>query len=164
MKCYHDYTNDKEFMDLIEPIIKTENFKLMREIPQHKNSTMFIHSVLVAYNCYLRAKDNDKYDLNVVVRGALLHDYFLYDWRKNRELLKGHGFNHPKIALENARKEYDLCQKEIDIILNHMWPLTLFHMPKSKEAWLVSRMDKKVTLFELRKKKITVLKTKLNFI
>lgn len=152
MKCQYQFYNDEEFMNLIMPIISTSNFKHMKSIPQHKNSSLYIHSILVAYNCYLVAKNNNKYDMNVVIRGALLHDYFLYDWRKNKELLKGHGFNHPKIALENAKKEYDLCDKEIDIIINHMWPLTLFHIPKSKEAWLISRIDKKVTIYEVFKK------------
>lgn len=54
-----------------------------------------------------------------IIRGALLHDYFLYDWH-NHIHKKGwrnlHGFTHPETALNNARKEYQLSPREQDII------------------------------------------------
>ena len=50
--------------------------------------------------------------------------------------------------LINAEQEFDLNETERDIIRSHMWPLTLFHMPKSKEAALVCLADKICTLQE----------------
>lgn len=155
MICHFDYSNDLEFMNIINPIISTNNFQYMKTLKHHYNSNVYIHSILVAYNCYRIAKKNVKYNIEELVRGALLHDYFLYDWHI-KEGRKGlHGFTHSKEALKNAEKEYSLTNKEKDMILNHMWPLTFFHIPKSREAWLVSNVDKLVTIFEgLRKKEI----------
>ena len=50
-----------------------------------------------------------------LVRGALLHDYFLYDWhtRKSAKGLKElHGFSHPETALRNAGRDYRLTPCE----------------------------------------------------
>ena len=49
---------------------------------------------------------------------------------------------HPEIAAENAARDFGLDQKEQSIIRTHMWPLTLFHVPASREAWIVTIADK----------------------
>ena len=56
-----------------------------------------------------------------LIRGALLHDYFLYDWHHGdyAKPHKLHGFYHPGRALRNAMKEYALTPREQDIIKNH---------------------------------------------
>ena len=57
----------------------------------------------------------------------MLHDLFLYDWRINDPSRKGlHAFRHPRIAFNNSSEIFDLNEKEKDIILKHMWPLTVF--------------------------------------
>jgi uncharacterized protein len=50
--------------------------------------------------------------------------------------------------MNTAVKHFDLNQKERNIILRHMWPLTVIP-PKSKEAMIVSMMDKYCTVREL---------------
>ena len=80
--------------------------------------------------------------------GALLHDYFLYDWHDKYSHEKLHGFHHPNVALENASREYQLTPRERDIIRKHMWPLTLFHIPRCREAWVVTTADKYCSLKE----------------
>ncbi len=48
----------------------------------------------------------------------MLHDLFLYDWRKKQDDRKGlHAFTHPKTAYKNASKLFALNEKEKDIIL-----------------------------------------------
>ena len=84
-----------------------------------------------------------------LIRGALLHDYFLYDWhigdyRKPHNL---HGFYHPGRALRNASAEYDLTDREKEIIRKHMWPLTVVP-PTCREAWIVTMADKWCSLME----------------
>ncbi len=53
--------------------------------------------------------------------------------------------NSSKIAFDNAVKFFDLNKKEENIIKGHMFP---FGFPKSKEAWIVSFVDKYIAVFE----------------
>ena len=72
----------------------------------------------------------------------MLHDLFLYDWRKRENGRKGlHAFTHPKSAYENASNLFDLNEKESDIILKHMWPVTI-KLPKYKESYILTLVDK----------------------
>ena len=80
-------------------------------------------------------------DKRSLIRGALLHDYFLYDWHDKNKPAKFHGFTHPKIAFENACQDLELNKKERDIILHHMFPLNPIP-PTSKEAWIICLADK----------------------
>ena len=82
-----------------------------------------------------------KVDEDSLVRGALLHDYFLYDWHEPDPDRPLHGFYHPKAALKNARRDYGVNAREEDIILHHMFPLTL-SPPRTKEGLLVCLADK----------------------
>ena len=45
--------------------------------------------------------------------------------------------------------------KEKNIIRGHMWPLTLAHPPKSKEAVLVSLADKEIATMEFVKPELS---------
>jgi len=89
-------------------------------------------------------------DWESTIRGALLHDFFLYKFKKCFSLriitdsIK-HAIIHPKIAFDNAVKFFDLNKKEENIIKGHMFP---FGFPKSKEAWIVSFVDKYIAVFE----------------
>jgi uncharacterized protein len=72
----------------------------------------------------------------------MVHDLFLYDWRKRQDDRKGlHAFTHPKAALDNASKLFSLNEKEIDIILKHMWPVTI-SFPKYAESYIITLVDK----------------------
>ena len=85
-------------------------------------------------------------------RGAMLHDLFLYDWRipkKNRVNKKMHAFTHGEIALNNANKLFKLNDTEKDMILRHMWPVTL-RMPKTKEGFLLTLVDKYCAIIETK--------------
>ena len=78
----------------------------------------------------------------------MLHDLFLYDWRKRENGRKGHhAFTHPKVAYENAGKVIKLNDKEKDIIIKHMWPTTI-GLPKYKESYIVLCIDKYFSIKE----------------
>ena len=78
----------------------------------------------------------------------MVHDLFLYDWRKRQDDRKGlHAFTHPRTAYENASKLFDLNEKEKDIILKHMWPVTVA-LPKYKESYILTLVDKYCALNE----------------
>ncbi len=119
----------------------------MKKYIQHGRVSTYDHVVSVAKtSLMLNQKLHANADERALVTGALLHDYYLYDWHEPHGHL--HGFFHPQKALENAEEDFELTEKEMNIIRSHMWPLTLFHMPKTREAWLVCIADKMVSTHE----------------
>ncbi len=81
-----------------------------------------------------------------LARGALLHDYYLYDWHHCEN--RAHAVNHPVIALSNAVRDFELSRRERNIIASHMWPLPPTRVPKCREAWIVCVADKVCSLQE----------------
>lgn len=117
---------------------------------QHGSTTVFAHSVRVAsLSLKLAKRLRLQVDNKALLRGALLHDYFLYDWHipDEENPHKLHGFYHPGTALRNASREYRLTVREADIIRRHMWPLTVVP-PGCREAWIVTAADKWCSLLE----------------
>lgn len=156
-KYRKQYEQRREFYRLLKEnafdILHSENFQKTRHHIQHGTMPVYRHCLDVAKQSIqinkalgLGCSERD------LIRGALLHDYFLYDWHdKNREnYQKLHGFYHPGIALKNARKEYHLTRREEDIIKKHMWPLTVVP-PLCREAWVVTAADKYCSLLETLK-------------
>ena len=145
----------KEFREVVKDIVNNDKFKKMKEIKQHRFTNCYEHSINVATKCFIYAKKfNMKIDVVSLVRGALLHDFYLYDWRESKKEHLNHGYIHPQIALVNATKEFGyLNDIEKDIILSHMWPLTFFKFPKYKESFLVCFFDKVCAIKEFFKKK-----------
>ena len=133
-----------EFNEILSDILSNETVKQMHNYIQHGEISCYTHCYYVAYYTYLICKKL-KLDYKSAVRGAMLHDLFLYDWHTTSPAdinEKGvHAWAHPRIALKNASKIFNLNDTEIDIIRNHMWPVTL-KFPKTKEAFIVSCMDK----------------------
>ena len=109
---------------------------------QHGNVSVYEHSLKV---CYLAVKIslifNMDVDMRALVRGALLHDFFLYDWHIPERGRKPHAWNHATVAYKNAKKEFDLGKIEKDIILKHMFPINI-SLPKYRESLIVSIADK----------------------
>ena len=119
-----DYSIDDktEFFNIINDIISNETVKKMKNYRQHCNTSCYTHCLHVAYYSYIIAKKLNL-DYRSTARAAMLHDLFLYDWRKKYrdvELPGLHAFVHPKIALKNSLEIFSLNKKEIDIILKHM--------------------------------------------
>ena len=115
---------------------------------QHGSTSVYQHSINVAYlSLWLAGRLPLRTDRRALVRGALLHDYFLYDWHKQEVPHRFHGFTHPKTALRNAERDFDLSERECDIISKHMFPLTLVP-PMHRESWIVSMADKYCALRE----------------
>ena len=79
--------------------------------------------------------------MKALVRGALLHDFFLYDWHVPDKSHRLHAFSHARRAYENDKKEFDLGNIEKDIIIKHMFPVNIA-LPKYKETVIVCIADK----------------------
>jgi uncharacterized protein len=138
--------DEEEYYGIIKEIIEHKEFLKLKNY-YHHNSSIFEHVKKVSYLSYLLCKFL-KFDYISAARAGLLHDFFLYDWR-NHDLPdlakeKFHGLHHPAIALENSRKYFEVNDIESDIILKHMWPLTLIP-PKYKESIIVSIADKYIS-------------------
>lgn len=144
---------DKVFNDLIRHIVETDEFDRMRNYKHHLHGCTYEHSIKVAHLCYRHyQRFGSKVNLDELIRGALLHDFFLYDHHDKNgiEGVSGlaHWFVHPKRALENARKAYpDLTKNEQDMIARHMFPLTLIP-PKTRYGWVVCFYDKVAAIRE----------------
>ncbi len=142
----------KYFYQVANLITETEEFFKTKNYKAHGKVSVYEHSISVAKASFIYATQHEaKVDLCSLIRGALLHDYYLYDWHKNPPFTF-HGLKHPKISLKNASRDFQINKIEADIIRNHMFPLTIFHFPKSKEAKIVSKIDKKISFRETKGK------------
>lgn len=110
--------------------------------------SIYRHSLNVAYtSLWMMERWQIRLEPKSLVRGALLHDYFLYDWHQKDSSHRLHGFRHPKTALGNAQRDYHLNWKEKNIIARHMFPLIPVP-PQCREAWIVCLADKWCALGE----------------
>jgi len=144
-KLIQQSEQDIEYMSYISDIENNLTFLQLKNFHHHLNS-IYIHSKKVSYISYKIGKMLNKYfkvNLIELARGSLLHDFFLYEWRK--EILpmgKQHAFEHPKEAYRNSSKYIsNITEIEKDIILKHMWPLSL-RSPKYLETLIVILVDK----------------------
>lgn len=139
----------KDFRSHISAISFHPEVRRMKLFPHHGKTDCYRHCLHVAL-CSYRWCRRLKLDYRSAARAGMLHDMFLYDWH-TRFLTTGerlHGLRHPKLALENAGKYFPLNSTEEDIILNHMWPLTFFRFPRTKEGWIIVLADKYCGLLE----------------
>ena len=105
------------FHHLSAPVLDTGLLNQLKEFKQHGKCTCYDHSIAVAKTAlFLSMILPFRFKQKQLVRGALLHDYFLYDWH-NVKLEKLHGFHHPRIACENAKRDFDLT---VFVIEHHM--------------------------------------------
>ena len=139
-----------EFYSIIRDIIKNKTVQEMKKYRQHYNTSTFEHCFNVSFMSYKVCKELHL-DYKSMARAAMLHDLFLYDWRgglKAERFRDLHAFAHPKIALKNAQNLFTLNKKEKDIIVKHMWPVTLFHFPKYFESFIITLTDKHSAMYE----------------
>ncbi|WP_125702999.1 HD domain-containing protein [Lacticaseibacillus daqingensis] len=134
-----DWTNDTEYLALVQDLLDQPAVQRLADYTQHHYSNRLDHCISVSYRSYLLGK---RWHLNVraLARAGLLHDLFYYDWRTTKFDLGTHAYVHPRIALRNAEKLTDLTPMEKDIIIKHMWGATL-GVPRYRESLVVSLVD-----------------------
>ena len=104
---------------------------------QHGTTSIYRHSLNVAYtSLWMMERWQIRLEPKSLVRGALLHDYFLYDWHQKDPSHRLHGFRHPKTALGNAQRDYHLNWKEKN---NHRTSYVSADTGAAsvREAWIV---------------------------
>lgn len=140
--------------DILAPYLKEQHVKEMKGFVQHGNVSTYQHCLNVTFTSYAIAMIFDEIgihiDITTLIVGAFLHDFYLYDWHTGRLRKEGiHGLSHPLVAMRNANQYFNLSNKTSNIIESHMFPLTLTHVPKSKEAVIVSIADKYCAIKEM---------------
>ncbi len=139
---------DRKYIECVYDILSHKKFQEMNNYIQHGTTTTLRHCLSVSYTSYKIAKAFG-YDYKSTARAGLLHDLFLYDWHTHPKETGNyfHGFTHPQVALHNAKKYFDLNFVEKDIIVKHMWPLTIVP-PKTMEGYIIMYADKYCGLIE----------------
>lgn len=138
----NNYQNE-EFNKIISPILSIEEFQKLEEISHH-GITRLNHSLRVAYFTYKITKFlhlNSK----EATEAALLHDFFLDEVENENSILRLR--KHPKYAVLNAKKYFELSDLQEDIIKCHMFPIT-FTPPKYLESWIVDCIDDIASIYE----------------
>lgn len=132
--------DNNEFQMIIKDLIENETVQEMKNYRQHFNTNCFEHCYLASYYCYKICKKL-KLDYKSAARGAMLHDLFLYDWRNKNSHNGLHAFKHGKLACQNASNIFELNKIEKDMIIKHMWPVTI-SFPRYLESYILTFVDK----------------------
>jgi len=146
-------TNEKEaqFYGIVQDLLDMDFVQRLDGYVQHRGTSRLQHSIDVAYRSFRMAKML-QLDYRSAARGALLHDLYYTQWRETGISGWKHAITHPKDALANAQEATELNEIEKDIIVKHMWPLTIVP-PKYAESHIVSLADKICTVAEVLKRK-----------
>ena len=134
---------DSEFHRIIKPLLDNCPFEETKK-QRHHGITRYEHSMRVAYFSYKVTKLL-KLDYNETTVAALLHDFFTDEVKGKNGIARLR--QHPTYAVKNAKKYFDLSDKQEDIIKTHMFPVT-FTPPKYLESWIVDLVDDIAAVYE----------------
>ncbi len=146
------YTKDSEYLFIVNNILENNEFQKINNI-KHHNTTRLNHSLKVSYYSYKIAKSL-RLDYKDVARGGLLHDFYIIEIRnceKIKDKILLFSTKHPNEALINASNNFELSEKEVNIIESHMFPVD-YRIPKYAESWIVSLVDKVLSFGEFSKR------------
>lgn len=133
---------DREVIHCLRELFNGSRLDMMMGFTQHGDTSCLAHTIAVVYCALAIARMmHIRVNKRELIRGGILHDYFLYDWHDGERERKIHGFTHPSSALANAEEDFLLSRRERDIIRKHMFPLTV-KPPRYREAWLICLADK----------------------
>ena len=141
---------DNELQKILDNLESNDVVQEMKKYNQHGNVSTYEHCRNVAKLSYkINKLFSMNADLDVLLVGAMLHDFYLYDWHcEDNGEHRLHGFKHARTARDNAKKHFDIDDATSHVIYSHMWPLNLGRVPRTKEAWIVCVADKYISLYE----------------
>lgn len=136
---------EKEYYQIIKDILNNPEFIKRKNYVHHYQESVYDHCLRVSKDCF---KIGKKLHLNYkdLAIAGLLHDFYDKPWQENQEkvpLLKKHGFVHAHQARLNANKHFKKFMNSHieEMIETHMFPLNK-KIPRSKEAWILTIVDK----------------------
>ena len=145
-KLENKINSDNNYLDIVSDMINNEHVLEMKKYRQHFETNCYDHCLEVSYYSYKTCKFLHL-DYKASARAAMVHDMFLYDWRKPNPYAGLHAFTHGKLAYENASKYFEFNKKEKDIIIKHMWPICI-GFPRYIESFIITLVDKHCTMLE----------------
>lgn len=102
-------SNKEIFIEELNQLLADDHVKQMGTFEQHEGNTTLQHAVNVVWNSYyLSEKFHVQVDYKALARGAMLHDYYLYDIKESGLSDYMHGISHPETALVNAEKIFSI--------------------------------------------------------
>ena len=147
MKDIKQTRKTKKYYDIVEDILENEEYLKLKTITHH-GMDRYEHNKRVSFYSY-RVTKMLHLDYESAARGAALHDFFL---DVNKETTFTNKIRvlecHPSYALSNAKEQFDINEKEKDIILTHMFPVVPRRVPKYLESWIVDMVDNWVGIGE----------------
>ena len=130
--------------------LHNEDILKMKEVPAHRGSNTYYHTFKLVKEVMRKAiKSKKDLDLENLLVATIFHDYYLYDWRKVKDRPHPHGKYHPHIAAVNAKRDFNIPDKAIEMMETHMWPFNISKFPKGKEARLLCNVDTWVAFKEV---------------
>ncbi|MCQ2742175.1 MAG: hypothetical protein MJ239_02620 [Bacilli bacterium] len=136
-------------------ILRDPRYQILATLKQHRCSNTMRHCIEVTKGCLKQAKfGRISVDVKSMVRGALLHDYYLYEYTSDRR--KGHFHHHGEWAAQNAMKDFGLNDLENNMVCTHMWPISIFKFPRTREGFILTVQDKWVSFKEFFARKPSV--------
>lgn len=139
----------QEYYETVKDILEHPAVKKMKQYHHHYNTSCYRHCLHVSFWNFMICKKL-RLDMRAAARAGMLHDLFLYDWHMHTKETGDHfhGLTHPRYAMHMAETYFKLTKKEKEIILHHMWPITV-SPPKTKEGYITTVTDKISGLFEM---------------
>lgn len=135
---------------ILREIKQDEKVLKMKDYIQHGNTTTYEHCERVTDLCYvLNKRMHLNADERILLTGAMLHDFYLYDWHVKDSSHRMHGYHHADTAMYNAVRYFDIDERVQHIIWCHMWPLNISRLPRTREAVIVCFADKCCSVAEI---------------
>ena len=142
MVCQLTPAQEARMYEILRGIADDPHALEMQQFIQHGTVTTYEHCLRVTRIAYwLNLHWHCHADEVSLVRGAFLHDFYLYDWHNCSNITHWHGFKHPLIARYNADAVFQLNNKERNISQTHMWPLTITQLPRCRLPCLPGGQD-----------------------
>lgn len=145
-----DVLMDSEYFEIVSPILRHPEFNKRKTWIHHEDVSLYEHLLIVSYLSYKICKKKG-WNYRDAAIGGLLHDFYYNSWQDNilesKPFFQQHGFVHAREAMYNSYKVFPkfMNKRVANIIERHMFPLNIIP-PKYKEGWIVSYVDKRVSL------------------
>lgn len=129
-----------DYYSCVSDLLNNSEVNKLKSFRHHIFTTRFQHSLNVSYYNFRLCKLL-RLDFRAAARAGLLHDFFFYNRKEHQNKLSSHSAEHPVVALENAVQMFSITDLEADMIVNHMWPMTV-KLPHYRETFVITLVDK----------------------